>query len=110
MPPHPTFFVRKEVYVKCGTFDTRFTSAADYELMLRFLFRNKVSSVYVPEIIVSMRVGGKSNQSIANRVHANNEDRKAWEVNGLKPYPFTILLKPIRKIPQFILSKFIKHR
>jgi glycosyltransferase len=52
--------------------------------------------------MVKMRVGGASNQSLKNRLLANKGDRLAWKVNGLKPYWFTVTLKPIRKITQFI--------
>jgi len=101
MPPHPTFFVKKEIYKKLGKFNTDFKSAADYELMLRFIQKNKISISYLPEYTVKMRVGGKSNVSVQNRVNANLEDRKAWEINGLKPRFYTLYLKPFRKILQF---------
>ena len=101
MPPHPTFFVRREIYNKYGFFDTRFTSAADYELMLRFIHKCKIGVSYLNKVIVKMRMGGKSNKSVFNRIKANTEDRKAWVVNGLKPYFFTLYLKPLRKITQF---------
>ena len=102
MPPHPTFFVRKSLYEKFGNFNTRLTSAADYELMLRFLLKHKVKLAYLPEIMVHMRQGGKSTASIKNRLIANKEDHLAWKINGLKPRPFTLILKPLRKIKQFI--------
>lgn len=101
MPPHPTFFVRKEIYQKFGKFNTNFKSAADYELMLRFILKNKISVAYLPEYTVKMRVGGKSNVTVQNRVSANLEDRKAWQINGLKPRFYTLYLKPFRKILQF---------
>lgn len=101
MPPHPTFFVKRSCYETFGSFDLRLTSAADYELMLRFIHKHKIKLAYVPECIVKMRVGGKSNQSLKNRLKANTEDRKAWEVNGLKPHVYTLYVKPLRKIIQF---------
>ena len=101
MPPHPTFFVKKELYRKLGAFNTDFKSAADYELMLRFIQKNKISISYLPEYCVKMRIGGKSNVSVQNRVNANLEDRRAWEINGLKPRFYTLYLKPFRKILQF---------
>ncbi|HUP14068.1 MAG TPA: hypothetical protein VM187_17730, partial [Niastella sp.] len=55
--------------------------------------------------ITRMRTGGESNASVNNRIKANREDKKAWELNGLKPLLFTFYLKPLRKIPQFILRK-----
>jgi glycosyltransferase involved in cell wall biosynthesis len=105
MPPHPTFFVKKEVYNKFGTFNTEFHTAADYELMLRFVHKNKISMAYLSEYTVKMRVGGASNVSFKSRVKANLEDRKAWRVNGLKPRFYTLYLKPFRKIFQFFSSK-----
>ncbi len=101
MPPHPTFFVKAECYKKFGNFNLQFTSAADYELMLRFIHKQKISLGYLPEYTVKMRVGGKSNASVNNRVKANLEDRKAWTINNLKPYFFTLYLKPVRKIVQY---------
>jgi glycosyltransferase involved in cell wall biosynthesis len=103
MPPHPTFFVKRTVYDKLGLFNLTMGSAADYELMLRFLLKNNVRAAYIPEILVKMRVGGTSNASLANRIRANRNDRKAWEVNGLRPYPWTLLFKPLRKIPQYFM-------
>ena len=77
-------------------------SAADYELMLRFLFKHQIRVVYIPQVLVKMRVGGVSNASLKNRIKANLMDRRAWEVNGLKPYPWTLLMKPLRKLRQFL--------
>ena len=103
MPPHPTFFVRREVYDKVGLFDIGLKSSADYEMMLRILLKFGIPAVYIPRVIVKMRVGGMSNASLWNRLRANSEDRKAWKINGLKPYFFTLYMKPLRKIPQFII-------
>ncbi len=48
MPPHPTFFVKKEIYDRYGCFNTDFRIAADYELMLRFFVEHRISSHYLP--------------------------------------------------------------
>ena len=101
MPPHPTFSVKKSVYEKYGLFDTALGSAADYELMLRFLLRHGISCDYIPDILINMRVGGQSNVSLKNRFRANLFDRQAWKVNGLRPYPWTLFLKPLSKIGQY---------
>lgn len=102
MPPHPTFFVRKEVYEKFGAYSLELRSAADYEFMLRVIHKHQINIGYLPEIIVKMRVGGESNVSLKNRIRANQEDRKAWEMNGLKPGALTLIRKPISKIGQFL--------
>lgn len=101
MPPHPTFYVRKEVYQKFGAFNTDLKFAADYELMLRFILMHQINLVYLPRFMVRMRVGGASNRNLSNRIKANIEDRKAWKIVGIKPGIFTLILKPLMKVFQY---------
>jgi glycosyltransferase involved in cell wall biosynthesis len=101
MPPHPTFFVKKNIYKAHGDFNLNLKSAADYELMLRFILKNKIIITYLPEFTIKMRIGGKSNASLSNRFKANKEDRQAWDINGLKPKFYTLYFKPLRKLIQF---------
>jgi glycosyltransferase involved in cell wall biosynthesis len=103
MPPHPTFFVRRRIYEKYGSFNLNLGSAADYELMLRFLLKHRINTVYIPEVLVRMRAGGVSNASVKNRLRANLMDRKAWGVSGMKPFPWTLYLKPARKLLQWLI-------
>lgn len=102
MPPHPAFFIKTDCYRQYGAFNTTLRSAADYELMLRMLHKHKISTTYLPEVLVKMRTGGKSNVSLLNRLKANKEDRLAWKINGLKPGPFTLFMKPLSKVTQFL--------
>jgi len=99
---HPTFFVKKSVYEQYGGFNQNLFTEADYELMLRFLYRYGIKVAYLQEVMVEMRTGGACNQSIRSRILANKGDRMARKINGLKPYWFTLYAKPIRKITQFI--------
>lgn len=105
MPPHPTFFVKREVYEKYNTFDLRLRSAADYELMLRLLHKHQISVAYLPQVMVMMRMGGASNASLRHRWRANREDRMAWKLNGLQPHFLTLFLKPLRKVEQYIKAQ-----
>lgn len=102
MPPHPTFFVRREIYEKCGHFNTGFRIAADYELMLRFLEKHRISTCYIPEVLIKMRCGGKSNGSVKNMVIKTYEDYKALKMNNQEGALLTVILKNISKIPQFL--------
>lgn len=102
MPPHPTFFLRKRLYMQHGLYRLDLGTSADYELMLRYFLKYEVSAHYIQEVLVKMRLGGVSNASTINRINANRMDRKAWHVNGITPHPWTISMKPIRKIPQFL--------
>jgi glycosyltransferase len=109
MPPHPSFFVRKEVYEKVGHFCLLFKCAADYEMMLRILYKYRFNAVYLPEVLVKMRSGGMSNGSVKKRLRANKEDRLAWRLNSLTPFFFTLYLKPLRKLFQFINREQLKR-
>lgn len=104
MPAHPTLFVRRHIYEQYGLFKTSLRSAADYELMLRFIHKHHIRLAYLNDLTVMMRVGGVSNQSLVHRFKANREDSKAWRMNELTPYFFTLWLKPLRKLTQFWLK------
>ncbi|WP_053405509.1 glycosyltransferase family 2 protein [Persicobacter sp. CCB-QB2] len=101
MPPHPTFYCKRELFAELGGYRLDFGSAADYELMLRFMVKHKISMSYLPEVMVKMRVGGASNVSWQARWKANQMDARAWEVNGLEPKFYTRYAKPLRKLVQF---------
>ena len=101
-PAHPTFFVKKEVYDKYGNFNLKYKIGADYEIMLRFIEKNRIKVAYIPEILVKMRVGGASNQSIRNIIKANIECYNAWKDNGLFIFPFIFILKPLSKTLQYL--------
>ncbi|MDD2500273.1 MAG: glycosyltransferase family 2 protein [Geobacter sp.] len=103
MPPHPTFFVRRSCYERYGGYRTDLGTSADYELMLRYLLRHSITPVYLPEVLVRMRIGGSSNSSIVHRLKAHLMDWRAWRVNGLYPYPWTVPLKPLRKLGQWVV-------
>ena len=100
MPPHPTFFVLKSVYDLFGTFNLNLSSSADYEIMFRFLYKHEISVQYLPKVLVKMRVGGQSNESIRHRLLANKEDVIAWRINGYQMPFYTRILKPLLKLPQ----------
>jgi len=103
MPPHPTFFVKKEVYQKYGCFNTSLRIAADYEMVLRLLAKQKITTCYIPEVLIKMRVGGISNGSIKGLVRKTVEDYRALRINGLNLAILTVLSKNLSKIPQFFM-------
>jgi len=100
MPPHPTFFVLREVYWKYGFFNLNYKIAGDYDLMLRFLGKHKITTAYLPEVLVKMRWGGKSNKSIKNIILKSKEDYKALKNNKIGGL-YSLFMKNFRKINQF---------
>jgi glycosyltransferase involved in cell wall biosynthesis len=100
MPAHPTFFVKKWVYDKYGVFRTDLMIAADFDLLLRFLYTQKISYSYLQEVLVKMRLGGVSTSFKSIWVN-NVEQLRVCKDNGVKTNFFKILFKYIKKIPGY---------
>jgi glycosyltransferase len=98
MPPHPTLYLKNEIYTNHGTFDLSFHIAADYDFMLR-IFSKGITSHFINSYMVKMRVGGKSN-ALGNLTNKMKEDLKALRKNKVGGF-YSLFLKNISKIPQF---------
>ncbi|WP_350913727.1 glycosyltransferase family 2 protein [Providencia huaxiensis] len=101
MPPHPTFFMKKELYNEHGTFDLNFKISADYDSLLRYLWIHNISVSYLPKVVTKMRVGGESNRSFLNILRKTKEDILALRKNNIF-WVYPLLMKNISKLPQFI--------
>ncbi|MCC6542525.1 MAG: glycosyltransferase [Flavobacteriales bacterium] len=101
MPPHVATFFRKQVYDRYGHFNLALRIGADYEIMLRFLYRHRISAVHLPEVLVRFRLGGMSNGSIRHILKANREVRASWGINGLNAPPLLVTRKLWSKVMQF---------
>jgi len=100
MPPHPTLYVRKSWYDTMGGFDTHYRIAADYFSMLQMFSDPAFHAVYIPEVLVRMRVGGASNRSLKNIIEKSREDYSALTRTGVGGMG-TLVAKNLRKIEQF---------
>ncbi|MCA3894931.1 glycosyltransferase family 2 protein [Vibrio vulnificus] len=100
MPPHPTFYMRRECYEALGVFDLSFRISADYDSLLRYLWLNSVTMSYLPKVLIKMRVGGASNRSLSNIYKKSCEDIRALK-NSQVFWPKALLIKNVSKIPQF---------
>ncbi len=100
MPPHPTFFAKKECYNKYGIFKADYRIAADFELVARFLLKFGISYRYVPGVLVKMRMGGKSTGSLKSNFILNNEILRACRENGINTNIMKVYSKYITKIAQ----------
>ncbi len=101
MTPHLSTYIKKELYDKYGGFRNDFKIAADYELMLRFIYKNNAKVKYLPKVIAKMRAGGVSNSSFKNIAISNYEVYKSWKINNLTVSPFIMFQKPLSKIKQY---------
>jgi glycosyltransferase involved in cell wall biosynthesis len=101
MPPHVATFIRRKVYDHYGHFNTDLRIGADYEILLRFLYKHKISTVHLPELLVRFRLGGMSNGNLKQILQANREVRASWGLNGLKAPPLLVTRKLWSKVMQF---------
>ncbi|SDW05793.1 glycosyltransferase family 2 protein [Thiocapsa roseopersicina] len=100
MPPHPTLYLRRALYERHGVFDRRYRIAGDYDLMLRMLSRLTGQVVYLPQVLVRMRVGGESNRSLSRILRKSREDYRALRENGIGGAG-ALAWKNLSKVPQF---------
>lgn len=103
MPPHPTVFARQNCYKQMGFFDTTFTVAADYDLMLRFFRNYNIKCEYLPQVITKMRVGGKSNKSLKNIIRKSRDDYRSIRKNKVGGL-WTLFMKNFLKVGQFFVK------
>ena len=106
MPAHPSFYVRRHCYETMGLYKLDYKIAADYELLMRFIYKNKINYKYIPEILVYMRTGGVSNKNFLSRYTLNKEIIKACRENGVTTNMALLSLKYINKIFEYIGPAF----
>lgn len=108
MPPHPTLFLKREVYEKYRLpsgeyFDSNMKIAADYDFMMRILGPDTLKIEYLPRVLTKMRVGGSSNKSLQNIIQKSREDLIAIRRNNIGGIG-TLIAKNLRKLPQFFMK------
>jgi glycosyltransferase involved in cell wall biosynthesis len=101
MAPHPAFFVRRAWYERHGNFRLDFGTAADYELLLRFMLAG-IRMKYIDQTFVYMQAGGASGKNFAARRNAWRMVRESWVVNGARAPMFLIQRRLLSKLSQFL--------
>jgi len=102
MPAHPTFYCKRELFDQLGYYRLDFKIAADYELLVRYILINKIKTKYLRKTFVSMRVGGKSTQSIMSTITINKEIVKACRLNGVYTNLTMLYCRYLYKIKELI--------
>ncbi len=104
-PPHTAFFVRKSAYDTYGVYREDMKIASDYELMLRFLEKEHLPSVYIPHTLVQMQAGGVSNGSVRAIIRSNIESVRAWRKNNMHAPLLLFFRKPLSKVRQYFAAR-----
>ncbi len=102
MPAHPSFFVRRKYYDDLGMFKTDYQIAADYELLIRFLYVHQLKYRYIPEKLVKMRTGGASTRNLRSNIILNREIIRGCRENGVRTNVAMVYSKYFRKIFELI--------
>ncbi|MBK6832614.1 MAG: glycosyltransferase [Flavobacteriales bacterium] len=101
MPPHVGTFIKKSVYDQHGHFNTDLRIGADYEILLRFMYKHMIKTLHIREVLVRFRLGGMSNGNVRRILQANREVRASWKLNGLQAPPLLVTRKLWSKVMQF---------
>lgn len=109
MPAHPSFYCRREVYERCGTFDTTYRVAADFENLLRLIYVNRIRTCYLPVDFVTMRTGGASTSGLSSHRQIMRDHLRALRSNGVWSCTPLLGLRYIYKIWEVGMSH-LKHK
>ncbi len=102
MPAHPSFFTYKDNFEKFGYYQVDYHIAADFELLTRFMYTNKLPSKYIPVDFMKMRTGGRSTSGIKSNVLLNREIIRACRENGIYTNMPMLFLKYFRKVFELV--------
>ncbi|MCM1030086.1 MAG: glycosyltransferase [Oscillibacter sp.] len=100
MPAHPSFYVKRECYEKYGLYALEYKIAADYDLLIRFLYVNRISYRYLDLDFVTMRTGGISTRGLQSRLMLNREIVKACRKYGIYTNLGMLSLKYVYKVSE----------
>lgn len=98
MPAHPSFYMKRGCYEKHGLYSLDYKIASDYDLLIRYLYKEKIKYKYVKKDFVTMRIGGVSTENLNSRIILNKEIIKACKRYGIKTNLFLLSLKYFYKI------------
>jgi glycosyltransferase involved in cell wall biosynthesis len=102
MPPHPTFYCRRELFNEIGFYSLGYGTAGDYELLSRFMHKHRFNAFYLKKVMINMKIGGASNKNLSSRVKGLINDFRAMRNNEIRVPLIAVLLKRIRKIGQYM--------
>lgn len=105
MPAHPSFYCRKSCYEKYGGYALNYKIAADFDLLIRFLYKEKISTKYLAMDFVTMRTGGVSTENFSSRILLNKEIVSACKKYNIYTNLFFLCLKYVYKIFELNITK-----
>lgn len=105
MPAHPSFYCRRSVYERCGTFDLTYKVAADFENLLRLIFVHRIHTLYIDRDFVTMRTGGASSSGLRSHKQIMHDHLRALKHNHIYSNPLFLGLRYPYKMCEIALTK-----
>lgn len=104
-PAHPSFYCKREIFERHGSFDITFRVAADFEHLLRLIYINRISTCYVPLDCVTMRTGGASTSGMKSHLRILTDHLRAYRKNGVNSNLFLDTARYVYKIGELMRAK-----
>lgn len=102
MPAHPSFYCKRDVYLKYGLFNTSYKVAADFEQLLRLIYIEQIKTKYIKKDFVTMRAGGASTAGLGARKTIMKEHLRAFREHGIKNNAFRLSLRYFDKLTEYL--------
>ena len=109
MPPHPSVYIRRECFERLGLYKTDYHIAADYELLIRYLWKAGLKTAYIPQCLVTMRMGGKSTKNWRSNLLLNQEIVRGNRENGYFCCLPMLVIKYVFKVWEFVIPRVKKY-
>ena len=110
MPPHPTFYCRREKFEELGFYKLGYKSAADYELLIRFLWKGGLTTRYINDALIDMRLGGLSTNGFSSTITLNREIVRGNRENGIYTNMLMLCFKYIFKVWELKKLRFFRKK
>lgn len=110
MPAHPSFYIRRKWMKSKECYKTDYKIAADFEFLLRMIYKNNIKTQYLPIDMVTMRTGGVSTSGLKSHKHIMKEHLRAFRENDIYTNPFILSLRYFYKIWEIQKTKLSKNK
>lgn len=105
MPAHPSFYAKKSLFEKFGNYKTDYKICADFDLLLRFIYIHKISILYLPIDMVTMRLGGASTNGLNSHFQIMREHLRSFKENGLKGNAILLSTRYLIKLFEILFTR-----
>ena len=108
LPPHPTVFLKREIFEEFGLYSKNYKIAGDFEFFVRIFYGRQIKWIYLDRISIMMRRGGASNSGLSSLKLAVSEINRSLKSNNVWSNPifqiarylirfFELIVKPKKK-------------